>query len=166
MVIATKGPAVRARLTSVAFLIGLLLVAFGVSACRPTGITVAGDDVVYCTIIADPPIDDANRIAAPGRYRCDGDGATSITITVTLQKLKPDGVNWSTVAHGTWTVKGENTTRLRSETTRTRKVYGRCATDGWYRTLVHAVEHSNGHSQTFDNHSVRVPHPCKSWLDN
>jgi hypothetical protein len=122
--------------------------------------TLPGEKMVYCTIIADPPIKDNGRIDASGRYRCDGEGADSIKLTVTLQRHV--GNDWKTVSSKTWTIKGVNTTRTRTETTRTRTVQIRCAAEE-YRTTVHAIERSRGLSKTIDFSSRGVTKPCSMY---
>ncbi len=129
--------------------------------CRVTGplsATTGGKGLTYCEVIADPPVAASHKIDAPGRFRCDGGGASTILITVSLQKQGAGGA-WSTVATQAFVAHDLDTSRSRSESQRTRDVSIDCAT-GQFRTLVHAVETSNGASKTFDDHSVTVPSPC------
>lgn len=148
----------RAWLTSLATLGYLTLAATSLTACQ-TDIVLPSGDVVYCTVMADPPVKDGKQIAAPGRYRCDGKGADTITITVTLQRKASDG-SWQRVVTGTFVAHGANTTRVRTEGTRTRRVTTACVT-GQFRTLVHAVEASEGNTQDYEYHSVTVRDPCR-----
>lgn len=129
--------------------------------CRVTGppsTTASGKAVTYCEIIADPPVAASHKIDAPGRFRCDGGGASTILITVSLQKQGASGA-WSTLATQAFVAHDQDTSRARSEAQRTRDVSIDCAT-GQFRTLVHAVETSGGARMTYDVHSVTVPSPC------
>lgn len=119
-------------------------------------------NVTYCAIIADPPVQSGKVIDAPGRFRCDDAGADSITMTVNLQKRDAKGA-WHTIASRTFVAHGNDTTRLRSESARTRVVPVACAT-GWFRTALHAVEVSGGNTHTVDTSSVPVPSPCSYRL--
>ncbi len=148
----------RPRSKRLAMLACLVLAATGLAACQGAG-SVVNSDVDYCTIMADPPVKDGSKMAAPGRYRCDGKGADSITITVTLQKQASNG-SWHSVKTGTWTAKGTDTSRTLSETQRTRNTVVSCA-NGEYRTLVHSVEKSRKHTFDYVTHSVTVNSPCK-----
>ena len=140
----------------------LLLTAATLSACRVDQVdtTLPGEAMVYCTFMPDPPIKDNGKIDGPGRYRCDGNGASSITFTVRLQRK--DGLDWITVKSHTWIINGINTTRERTEHTRTRTVQVACA-DHVYRTAVHVIEESRGHTKTFDFHSVGITNPCGKY---
>ncbi len=148
----------RPRLKRLALLACLAVVATCLTACQGADSLVASD-VDYCTIMADAPVKDGSHMSAPGRYRCDGQGADSITITVSLQKQASNG-SWHSVKTGTWTVKGTNTTRSLSESQRTRNATVSCA-DGSYRTFVHSVEKSKKHTFSYETHSVTVKSPCK-----
>jgi hypothetical protein len=121
--------------------------------------TLVASDVDYCTIMADPPVKDGSHMAAPGRYRCDGKGADSITITVLLQKESSSGA-WHTVKSGTWTVKGTATSRSLSESQRTKNTTVSCA-NGEYRTLVHSIEKSKKHTFRYTTHSPTITSPCR-----
>ncbi len=150
------------RASRLIFAAVLLLTAVALSGCRIDQIdtTLPGEKMVYCTFIGDPPIKHDKKINAPGRYRCDGNGADSIKFTVRIQR--EHGLNWTTVKSQTWTIKGENTTRARTEHTRTRIVQIGCAKHV-YRTFVHVIEHSRGYTKTFDYHSVGVTNPCQKY---
>ena len=148
----------RTRWATAATLVCLVLTGFGLTACKNT-IELPNSDVDYCTIMADPPSKDGSRIAGPTHFRCDGKGATSLTLTVTLQKQSHSG--WKSLKKHTFVVYGVDTSRAKSEDSRTRKVYAACGT-GEYRTVLHAVEKSKGHAQTFNMHSVSAPNPCKT----
>jgi hypothetical protein len=148
-----------ARLRPLAMFAGLILAATALSACQ-NSITLPGPDVDYCTIIADPPVKVGSHLDAPGRFRCDGKGAGTITMTVTLQRQTAGG-SWKSLTSGKFVAHGRNTTRALSESARTRRVPGTCG-DGVYRSLVHAVEKSKGHTQVYNNRSVTVPNPCKA----
>ena len=129
--------------------------------CRVTGpltTTTGGKGLPYCDVFADPPVAASGKIDAPGRFRCDNAGANTILITVSLQRQGTGGA-WSTVATQTFVAHDADTSRDRSEAQRTRDVSIDCAT-GQFRTLVHAVETSNGSRKTFDDLSVTVPSPC------
>ncbi|HEY2791113.1 MAG TPA: hypothetical protein VGJ28_02075, partial [Micromonosporaceae bacterium] len=132
------------------------LVAGGLSACQHNPLP--NSDVDYCTIVPDPPVKDGSHIAAPVHYTCDGKGASSLTITITLEK-QTSGGSWTRLVTDTFVAKGKNTSRGVSLGNRTKKVLGAC-TSGTFRTSMHTVEHSKGHSQTFSQHSVSVPKPC------
>lgn len=141
-------------------LVTLALAATPLAGCRiDTGSALTGDKVVYCTIMADPPHLAGSKIAAPGRYRCDGTGADTITMTVTLQRKAANG-KWARIASQTFIAHGANTSRARTEGTRTKAVRIACAL-GQFRTVVHAVEVSRGKTRTYDMHSVTVPSPCR-----
>jgi hypothetical protein len=133
-----------------------LTLTFALSGCQ--GHPMVSSKVDYCTIMADPPVKDGSHLDGPGRYRCDGKGADTLKITVFVQKNSSSG--WRTIATQSWTVHGANTTRLRSETTRTRNLVVKCAT-GTYRTLVHSWETSGKVTERYDTRSVPVPNPCK-----
>jgi hypothetical protein len=150
------------RASRLIFAVVLLVTAPVLTACRLDQVdtTLPGEKMVYCTFIGDPPIKDGSKINGPGRYRCDGSGASSITFTVRLEQKH--GLDWSTVKSKTWTVKGANTTRERTEGTRTRTVQISCAKHV-YRTAVHVVEQSRGLTKTFDYHSVGVTNPCDKY---
>jgi hypothetical protein len=157
---ASKGSSVRAsRVIGIAVLVITLSTLTG---CRLDQVdtNLPGEKMVYCTIIADPPIKDDGHIDASGRYRCDGDGADSIKMTVSIQRHIGD--HWKSVSSKTWTIKGINTSRSRTETTRTRTVQIGCASNE-YRTTVHGVERSRGLSKTFDYSSVGVTKPCSMY---
>lgn len=129
--------------------------------CRVTGplsATAGGKGLIYCDVFADPPVAASHKIDAPGRFRCDDAGANTILITVSLQKQGAGGA-WSTVATQTFVAHDLDTSRERSEAQRTRTVSTGCAA-GEFRTLVHAVETSNGARKTYDDRSVTVPSPC------
>jgi len=148
----------RPRLARIAMIISLALtLTVSLSACQGHPMVPASVD--YCTVVADPPVKDGSHLAGPGRYRCDGDGADTLKITVIVEK-KISAAGWRTVASQTWSIHGANTTRLRSETTRTRNVMAKCAT-GTYRTVVNTTETSQKHTVHYTNHSVQVPNPCK-----
>ena len=134
---------------------------FSLSGCQNTlaGVIPKGS-IDYCTIMADPPVKAGSTIAAPGRFRCDGDGADTIKIRVTVEKKSSKGI-WTALKHGTFVAHGANTSRDRSEGTRTRKITVRCAS-GQFRTVVHAVETSHHHTKVYDVHSVPVPNPCET----
>lgn len=150
------------RASRLLLVVVLLLTATTLSACRLDQVdtTLPGEKMVYCTFIGDPPIKHNHKIDGPGRYRCDGNGASSITFTVGLQQKR--GLGWTTVKSDTWTIKGVNTTRERTEQTRTRTVSIACA-NHVYRTFVHVIEHSRGLAKTFDYHSVGVTNPCEKY---
>jgi hypothetical protein len=145
------------RLKALASLACLVLAASGLSACQ-SGITLPNSDVDYCTIVADPPQKDGGRIDAPGHFTCDGKGASSITITITLEKQTSKG-GWTKLTSGTFVAHGNDTTRSKSQSQRTRHVSSACST-GKFRSVVHVVEKSKGHTQDYDTHSVTVPKPC------
>jgi hypothetical protein len=158
----TRGPAVRARFKGLVTAVAVVLTgAAAISGCR---VTTAIDrasgqgNVTYCAIIADPPVQTRQVIDAPGRFRCDDAGADTITMTVDLQKRDATGA-WHTLASRTFVAHGDDTTRVRSESARTRVVSVACAT-GWFRTALHAVEVSGGASRSVDTRSVPVPSPC------
>ena len=135
----------------------LVLTAAGLSACKTT--PYADPSVDYCTIVADPPKKDGSRLAGPGHYLCAGSGADSITITLRLQKQNSKG-NWADIGKsGTFTAKGADTTSDRIQATRTHQVTASCSS-GEFRTTLHAVEKSKGHSHSYDYHSVGVKNPC------
>lgn len=140
----------------------LLLTLTALSGCRLDQVdtTLPGEKLVYCSIVGDPPIKDHGRIDASGHYTCDGKGAESIKLTVTIERHVGD--KWKAVAHKTWTIKGVNTSRNRTRTTRTRTLQIKCA-DHEYRTKVHAVERSRGLSKTIDLHSRGVDKPCSLY---
>ncbi len=145
------------RLLAAVPLIGAALL----GGCRVDGALSAatgGKDFTYCDIFADPPAAASHKIDAPGRFRCDGAGASTILITVSLQKQGAHGA-WSTLATKTFVAHDADTSRERTEAQRTRDVSIGCAT-GEFRTLVHAVETSGGTRKTFDEASVTVPSPC------
>jgi hypothetical protein len=130
------------------------------SGCRVDTVasSLPAGDVDYCTVMADPPVKIGKHIAGPGRYRCDGRGAGTITITVTIEK-KITGGRWRSLSTRTFVAHGTNTSRDLSEADRTRRVTSTCAS-GQFRTKVHAVEKSNGHTQNYDSHSITVRDPC------
>jgi hypothetical protein len=132
--------------------------AAGMTACQGAD-TLVPADVDYCTIMADPPVKDGPHMSAPGRFLCDGKGADSITISVTLQKQAASGA-WTSVKSATWTVKGTATTSALSQSDRTRNTTVTCAT-GEYRTLVHSVEKSEKHTFAYSTHSPTIISPCK-----
>jgi hypothetical protein len=149
---------IKATLGLIAFPIMLV---FSLSGCQNTlaGVIPAGD-TVYCTVMADPPVKAGSTIKALGRFRCDGKGADTIRMTVTFEKKSSSGV-WKKVKSKTFTAHGANTSRDRSEGTRTRTINIGCA-KGWFRTVVHSVETSNHHTRVVDTHSVGVPNPCQT----
>ncbi len=135
----------------------LVLTAAGLSACKTT--PYADPSVDYCTIVADPPQKSDGRLAGPGHYLCAGDGADSLSITLRLQK-QTSGGSWQNIGKSaSFTAKGDDTTDDRIQATRTHKVTVSCAS-GEYRTTLHAVEKSKGHSHSYDYHSVGVKNPC------
>lgn len=137
----------------------LTALTLSLSGCRvDNGAILTDGKVVYCTVMADAPHPSDSKITAPGRYRCDGGGADTITMTVTLQKRGTTG-DWASVIAQTFVAHGDNTSRKRTEGTRTKTVRADCA-DGNYRTLVHAVEVSQGNTHTYDMHSVTISNPC------
>jgi hypothetical protein len=145
------------RLTALASLACLVLAAGGLTACQDD-VPLPQSDVDYCTIVADPPMKDGGRIAAPAHFTCDGQGPDSITLTVTLEKQGSHG-SWTKLKSGTFVAHGTETSRTKSLGDRTRQVFSACST-GAFRTVFHAVEKSKGHRQVYDNHSVTVPKPC------
>ena len=149
-------PAQWKRLASA--LIALVSVTF-LAGCKVEAIdTLTNKNFVYCTMMADPPTVHSNRINGTGHYRCDYPGADSVTMTVSLQKQDAHG-KWVNVASHTFSATGNNTTRDRSESTRSHSVTVACGT-GKFRSSVHAVEKSKGKSQTVDDTSAWVPNPC------
>jgi hypothetical protein len=144
------------RSKALALLACLTLAAAGLSACQHDPLP--NSDVDYCTIVPDPPVKSGSHIAAPVHYTCDGKGATSLTITITLEK-QGSGGHWTNLVSDTFVAKGVNTSRSVSLGARTKKVLGACSS-GTFRTSMHTVEHSKGHSQAFSQHSVSVPKPC------
>jgi len=148
----------RPRLAHTAMILFLALtLTASLSACQ--GHPMIPSSVEYCTVMADPPVKDGSQLAGPGRYRCDGAGAATLKITVIVEK-KISAAGWRTVATKSWTIHGANTTRLRSETTRTRNLMVKCAT-GTYRTVVKTAETSHKTTVHYESHSVAVPNPCK-----
>jgi hypothetical protein len=144
------------RLRTIALLASLTLAAAGLTACRHDPLP--NSDVDYCTIVPDPPVKDGSRVAAPVHYTCDGKGASSLTVTITLEK-QTSGGSWRKLTTDTFVAKGAATSRSRSMGERTKRVFASCSV-GTFRTVMHTVEHSKGHSQTFSGHSVNVPKPC------
>jgi hypothetical protein len=140
----------------------LLVTLVTLSGCRVDQVdtTLPGETMIYCTIIADPPIKDDGHIDGAGRYTCDGNGADSIKLTVYLQRHVGD--SWKTVTSKTWIIKGVNTTRARTQTTRTRTVKISCASHE-YRTMVRGVVRSRGHSKTIVFSSRGVDKPCSMY---
>lgn len=149
----------RARLATLATLVCLALPTTVLTGCH-AAIQVPRSDMEYCEIIADPPVKAGSVISAPAHYTCDGKGADTITMTVTLQRKSSNGT-WKKLTAKTFVAHGVNTTRARTIGTRTHTVSAACA-NGQFRTLMHAVEKSQGHTETFDNHSVPVPNPCRT----
>jgi len=146
----------RSRLTHAAVaLLGVMLLA----GCKVEAINAAANkSFVYCTIMADPPTVSGQRINGTGHYRCDYPGADSVTMTVSLQKQNASG-KWVAVSSHTYSATKGNTTRDRTEGTRTKSVSVPCGT-GKFRSAIHAVEESKGKSQTYDDTSSWVPNPC------
>jgi len=157
---------VRARVKGLVISVAVLVTAAAaLDGCRVTkAIDQASGqgNVTYCTIIADPPVHSGKVINAPGRFRCDDTGADSITMTVSVQKRDAKGA-WHTIASKTFVAHGDDTTRQRSESQRTRTVSVACAT-GWFRTSLHAVEASGDAKRIVDSQSVAVPSPCSYRL--
>jgi hypothetical protein len=149
----------RVSLKSVAVFAIMILTATGLSACQQE-LVLPSSDVDYCTILADPPTKDGKQIAAHGRFRCDGNGADTITIKVSLQKQASNG-SWKTLTSGTFVAHGTATSRSKSESQRTRTVLGACS-KGHFRSVIHAVEKSKKHTQVYNNTSVFVPSPCNN----
>ena len=144
------------ELKALASLACLVVVAVSLSACQK--LTLPKSDVDYCTVVADPPVKDGKIIAGPAHFTCDGKGPTSLTLTVTLQKQSSKGT-WSSLRSGTFVTHGTATTRSLGISDRTRKVTASCSV-GSFRTVLRAVEKSNGHTQVYDSDSVTVPKPC------
>jgi hypothetical protein len=146
----------RSRLAHAAVaLLSVMLIA----GCKVEAINAAANKTfVYCTIMADPPTVHDQRINGTGHYRCDYPGADSVTMTVSLQKQSASG-KWVTVTSHTFSATKGNTTRDRTEETRSKSVSVACGT-GKFRSAVHAVEKSKGKSDTVDDTSAWVPNPC------
>lgn len=129
------------------------------AACQPTSIgDLTSKDFTYCTILADPPQQSAKKLVGPSHFDCDGGGADSITMTVTLQHLDSRSA-WVTLTTDTFVMHGKETSRSPNQNARTRSVSVACAS-GKFRTVMHAVEASKGKTRTYDNHSVTVSNPC------
>jgi hypothetical protein len=140
--------------------LGLVVAVLCLSGCQVDAVASAlpSGPVDYCTIVADPPIVAGKKIAAPAHYTCDGKGADTITITVTLEQAAANG-SWRTLSTATFVAHGTNTSRARTLGTRTKRVFVACAS-GHFRTVTHAIELSNRHTQTYDSHSVTARNPC------
>jgi hypothetical protein len=116
-----------------------ILLVFALSGCQNTlaGVIPAGN-LDYCTVMAD-----------------------TIRITVTFERKPSSSGAWKKIKSKTFVVHGKNTSRDRSEGTRTRTIKVGCA-KAWFRTVVHSVETDNGNKKVVDTHSVGVPNPCET----
>ena len=154
-----SGPASR---RPVALVIVLLCAAAGLSACRVNDAfdsALSSSKFVYCTIMADAPDESAGKIKAPAHFVCDDPGPDVITLTVSLQK-RGTGGTWATIAAQTFVVHASDTTRARTQATRTRSVTAACSS-GSFRTTVRAVEQAKGLTHAYDPSSIMVPNPCR-----
>jgi len=161
----TEGPPVpaqwirRSRLANAAVALIALVGVMYLAGCKVEALNAAANkNFVYCTIMADPPTVTSKRINGTGHYRCDYPGADSVSMTVMLQKQDANG-KWVTVTSKTFSATKGNTTRDRTEGTRSKSVSVACVT-GKFRSAIHAVEKSKGKSQTVDDTSAWVPNPC------
>lgn len=149
----------RSRLARAATALVTLLSVTFLAACK---VEALGDKtskgLVYCVLMADPPSVSGQHILGNGHYRCDYPGADQVTMTVSLQRQDANG-KWVSVASQTFTATKGDTTRDRTEGTRSKSVSIACAT-GKFRSAIHAVEKSKGKSQTVDDTSAWAPNPC------
>ncbi len=141
-----------------------ILLVFTLSGCQNTlSNVIPAGNIDYCTVMADPPVKDGNAIKALGRYRCDGKGADTIRITVSFERKPTSSGAWKKIKSKTFVVHGTNTSRDRSEGTRTRTITVGCS-KAWFRTVVHSIETDNGNKKVVDTHSVGVPNPCQTAI--
>ena len=145
-----------------ALVLVLVCAAAALSACRVKDAfdsALSSSKFIYCTIMADAPDESAGKIKAPAHFVCDDPGPDAITLTVTLQK-RGAGDTWTAIASQTFVVHASDTTRARTQGTRTRSVTAACSS-GSFRTTVHAVEQAKGLTHAYDPSSITVPNPCR-----
>ena len=112
----------------------------------------------HCGVTANGGRAEDGRIVASGRYSCDRPGASSLTMTVALQKKGSNGT-WSNVATGSLAGSGSGTTTAQSNTQRTREPSTPCAA-GTYRTYAAVSAVINGDRENKDSTSSPKSDPC------
>jgi hypothetical protein len=136
-----------------------------VAGCQPRTVT-DPDSTIYCEVMPDAPdrdnADAPRKIIGAVRYRCDEPGASSLELTVRLQREKSAGT-WVDVASTSLTARGATTVPGRHEAFRTKEVSARCG-DGVFRTQVTGRSVARGVTKRYDVGSPRAFDPCHPGL--
>jgi hypothetical protein len=151
----------RAAVTVLAAFVLLPLMA----ACQPRTVT-DPDTAIYCEVMPDAPdrddVDAPRKIIGSVRYRCDEPGASSLELTIRLQRQNSAG-NWVDVARTSLTAKGANTVPEQHEAFRTKEISANCA-EGVFRTQVTGRSIARSITKKYDLGSPRAFDPCHPGL--
>ncbi len=158
---ATKAvPEMRRLVAALAVTLGLVTTA----GCEAGGRNTATGNVsdprpVYCTIMADGPIrnaDKATSIVARTRFRCDNPGADVLTLAVTIERRA--GSTWAAAKSETFAVRGADT-HARFLKYRSRQLTVACG-PGQFRTTVAWTKMSRGRTSTGTVRGGPTKDPC------
>jgi len=148
---------VRRLLTA---LVVVPLAVLPLAACDPV---VPAGQVVYCTVMADPPVPDAagKVMRGIGWFVCDRPGPDMLTVTVALQRRDAPST-WTTVVSQEFVLHGRDATRDRTAGQRTRTVTAPCAT-GVFRAAVGSRAVQGTAHRDFAINSPQVKNPCRPF---
>lgn len=136
-----------------------------VAACEPRTVTDSAA-TIYCEVTPEAPErdnDDApKKIIGAVRYRCVEPGASSLEVTLRLQRQGGNG-QWSDLAKTSFTVRGEATVPERHEAFRTTEVSANCR-EGVFRTLVTGRSRARSVTKSYEQTSPRSFDPCRPGL--
>jgi hypothetical protein len=136
-----------------------------IAACEPRTVTDSAA-TIYCEVTPEAPErdnDDApKKIIGAVRYRCVEPGASSLQVTLRLQRQGANG-QWSDLAQTTFTASGSATVPERHEAFRTREISANCR-EGVFRTVVTGRSRARSTTKTYDRTSPRSFDPCRPGL--
>lgn len=151
--------AVAAVLVACALVVGL-------TACRSRRAVTDPRRTVYCEVMPEPPerdnADAPKKIITRVRFRCDEPGASTMELTLRLQKQRSNGT-WTNVAKFAFTAKGRDTVPADGKGFRTRELSVRCS-EGVFRSFVTGTSRTRGVTKRYEQASPRAFDPCRPGL--
>ena len=136
-----------------------------VAACQPRTVS-DSTATVYCEVTPEAPErdnDDApKKIIGAVRYRCVEPGASTLEVTIRLQRQGANG-QWSDLARTVFIVRGDATVPEHHEAFRTKEISTGCR-DGVFRTVITGRSKARSVTKSYEQTSPRSFDPCRPGL--
>jgi hypothetical protein len=133
-------------------------------ACKPRTVTDSSRSI-YCEVTPDAPNrnddDKPTKVIGKVRYRCDEPGASTMQLTISLQKQNSAGA-WITIAQVGLTASGAQTVPDEGAF-RSREVSAACS-DGVFRTHVTGTTRARGTTKKYERAGPRSFDPCRPGI--